>query len=212
MRRLLIPLLALVASTVSWNPVDALDSGLDVENALLARNWRPDVARRYARVSIEVKDLRAYSAMAITLEQCPATNSRIYLDSSIEKSRQAEYIEHELHHIADYESQGCNYKVAEITRDYFSLVGYRSVEIHRALRQDYATQQHYNHDLIYSVDWDITELPAWYANKYFWYMQAPAIVTQVPTATPKPIYPRGPPTRTPTPTPAPHFKVLIPRV
>lgn len=179
----------------------------EVQAALLMYNWRPDVATRYTNsVHVEIADLSSIHAVAVIQEACPATRSKLYVDTSIavDNAERAARIEHEFHHLVDYEPT-CSYRVDEVTRDYFSLRGYRSVDIYSRLPQDYFTQQHYNHDLIFSVGYDISKLPDWYADKYFWYMQPPP---STPVLKPIPVEP----TPTSAPALAPRFKVMLPRL
>lgn len=186
------------------NTEQVLLTNSEVEQVLLQFNWRPEFARLYAQqVQAEVADLSrlsdssSASANGLTLEGCPFSRSRIFVDRKLSKLERAVYIEHEMHHVADY-ALTCSYAVEQIAKDFFSLgTSYKSVEVYSKFPREFHVVIHYNHDLIANLGWDISKLPPEYASKYFSHMQpvavapaaipklaTPTAVSATPTATP----------------------------
>lgn len=208
MRKLRVPLCCFAAvlllglanfNETHANTEQVLLTNSEVEQVLLQFNWRPEFARLYAQqVQAEVADLSRLSdgssANGLTLEGCPFSRSRIFVDRKLSKLERAVYIEHEMHHVADY-ALTCSYAVEQIAKDFFSLgTSYKSVEVYLKFPREFSIVIHYNHDLIANLGWDISKLPPEYASKYFPYMQPAAVV---PVATSRPTIV----TVTPTPTP-----------
>lgn len=194
--------IGIVATSITQGYADNSISSSQIEEALLERGWASFYAREFSRVRITYKDLSSlqYSPMAVTYEHDPWYTSEVYIDPERGAGQVSSLIEHELHHLADWRVAR-TYKTDNIASDYFSLgTSYRSVAIYSKLPRDYTSIIHYNHDLIYSLDYDYRKLPEWYVAKYFYYAdpnwRARFLVTPTPKSTPTPqATPKPSPTR-----------------
>lgn len=164
---------------------------IQVEAALTRWGWRVSAAQEYARIIpvfiIDLSYLReqGFSVNALLIEECPALNSKIYIDVNAAKQHldiYSNYIWHEFQHLIEY-APTCEYAYETMLQDASVLSQTEFVETYKLLASQGRVDalSHFNHNLAALINYQYYTLPDIYRNKYFWWAVSPT-PTPIPAA------------------------------